>query len=271
MIIKKTLRLKVYSGISVDADNNVVFNWKSDSEDDTIHLVKQTSGIHSGDQLSYFYAYQYSNSALESDKKIVRTYLKNVDSTSELFSETIDEFVDNGVLHFDTNVGLSKFDVLVNTESSKHPSLTDVMTDHIIEHSENSYLIHVSLVKETYDHVTFDEDAAVSAMKANTRMSDAAIARTLRKNKEKFNDLKAAGKLFEMKRFLPPAFRSGFMNFLKFKTDEERELYSRLQGANVLVYDDFITSGTTVKEILRYLNSINPNNTLTVFVLVKQH
>lgn len=57
----------------------------------------------------------------------------------------------------------------------------------------------------------------------------------------------------------------------RFELDpEEKQIYLSLQGVNVLIFDDFLTSGVTVKEIIRYLKSFNENNTLTVFVLVKQ-
>lgn len=73
-----------------------------------------------------------------------------------------------------------------------------------------------------------------------------------------------------MKRFIPKAIRSGFYDFLKFKTEKERKVYEALQGVDVLVYDDFLTSDSTVKEIIRYLRAIHDENSLTVFVLIKQ-
>ena len=41
-------------------------------------------------------------------------------------------------------------------------------------------------------------------------------------------------------------------------------------GTEALICDDFITSGSTVREMERYLHSINPNVKMTVFVLVDQ-
>ena len=87
----------------------------------------------------------------------------------------------------------------------------------------------------------------------------------------KFNDLKKSGELFQITRFLPTAIRVGSTNYIKFASEVEKSVYMDLQNANVLIYDDFITSGSTVKEVMRYLKSINENNTLTVFILVKQH
>ena len=61
-----------------------------------------------------------------------------------------------------------------------------------------------------------------------------------------------------MKKILPSKIRPAFTNFLKFKTAEQKQIYEQLQNTEVLIYDDFLTSGSTVKEIIRYLKAINP-------------
>ena len=73
-----------------------------------------------------------------------------------------------------------------------------------------------------------------------------------------------------MKKFIPRQVREAFTDFLKFESKETEEVYHNLQGVDVLVFDDFLTSGSTIKEIIRYLKTINPSNTLTVFVLINQ-
>ena len=73
-----------------------------------------------------------------------------------------------------------------------------------------------------------------------------------------------------MKKFVPRQVREAFTDFLKFESKETEEVYRNLQGVDVLAFDDFLTSGSTVKEIIRYLGAINPNNKLTIFILVNQ-
>ena len=113
---------------------------------------------------------------------------------------------------------------------------------------ENIKILSLSfhLIKKIYKDIVFDEDkvrVALSKMgKANFE-----VGRTIRVILDK----------------------------LQFETDEDRILYQTLRGdensgCNVLVYNDFYISGSTVREIARYLHSINPLNTVTVFILVKQ-
>ena len=93
---------------------------------------------------------------------------------------------------------------------------------------------------------------------------------------DKFETLKASGKLFQMKRFVPKVIRDSFSDYLQFETDEDRILYQTLRGdensgCNVLVYNDFYISGSTVREIasiftlnqsIEYSDSIHISKTI---------
>lgn len=97
------------------------------------------------------------------------------------------------------------------------------------------------------------------------------IAIIINRIKSVFDEHKGSLELFEMKRFLPASIRKYFTNFLKFSTEEEAKAYKALQGVNVLIYDDLLTRGATLLEAKRCLTAINPSNTLTCYVLIKQH
>ena len=56
--------------------------------------------------------------------------------------------------------------------------------------------------------------------------------------------------------------------FLKFATDEEEQLCSRIHKQNILIVDDITTSGSTLNEVLRALRILNEDNKITLFSLV---
>ena len=62
--------------------------------------------------------------------------------------------------------------------------------------------------------------------------------------------------------------RPYIMNFLKFKSDEDKELCSIIRQQNVLVIDDVTTSGSTLNEVLRKLRILNEDNEITIFSLI---
>ena len=61
------------------------------------------------------------------------------------------------------------------------------------------------------------------------------------------------------------------MNFLRFESEEERELYTMIRQQNVLIIDDVTTSGSTLNEILRTLRILNEDNEITIFSLIGRH
>lgn len=121
--------------------------------------------------------------------------------------------------------------------------------------------------------VTFDENKALKALQKLNRYrddKDAALAK-VEQMKELFEEQKESGKLFKMKLYTPAPVREGFMDFLKFANETEQRIYEKLRkGIEVLICGDFVTSGSTIREMIRFLNSINPNTQISVFVLIDQ-
>ena len=54
------------------------------------------------------------------------------------------------------------------------------------------------------------------------------------------------------------------------ETERQKYIRSLLQGVNVLTFTDFGIDEARAAEVLRTLQAIHPDNTLTVFVLVKE-
>lgn len=262
-------KFKIFAGVTIGEDDNIDFNWTSDSSDDVVSLAEDTSGQFDSDGVRFVYGYEYAPNATGKDKKLFRTFLKTLPRTSDgLYSENIDEFVERAVLRLDERYSLQSFGATVHIESSTQPSLVDVMRGFLWEYLKNAD-IDFELVKEAYENVKFDSEKALQALidaGYSTGRAEKQVERVL----SRFEQFKEEGKLFQMKSFLPREIRGAFTDFLKFKTEHERKTYEALQGVNVLIFDDFMTSGTTVKEVIRYLRAIHDENTLTVFVLIKQ-
>lgn len=259
--MKETLSL--YEGVSIDAEGNVIFNFKKDNNNDIINLDSDVSGRFTEDDIRYVYGYKYNQNATKQQKKIFRDYIKSGKRTTN-----VDEFVEKAIIKLDVVQKLESFGALVSIKSSSYPSVVSIIGNYLHSYMNPPFLTF-ELVKQTYNDVIFDTDVAFkSLIKAGWDTVDAEDEVNFINNK--FNTLKQEGTLFQIKRFVPSEIRKGFSNFLKFKNDRQKLTYEKLQGVDVLIYDDFLTSGSTVKEIIRYLKSINSDNTLTVFVLVNQ-
>ena len=58
------------------------------------------------------------------------------------------------------------------------------------------------------------------------------------------------------------------MNFLRFATEQDKELCATIRKQNILVMDDVTTSGSTLNEVLRALRILNDDNEITIFSLI---
>ena len=186
-----------------------------------------------------------------------------------IFDEDVEDFVKNAVLKLDHFIPLDSIDAIVDITPSRKPALTDVIRQQLVYES-GTISREFSLVKKAYKDVQFDVEKAIDALR-KVGYTEQMIDREIRFTISKFNDLKESDELFQMKRFVPVELRTGFIDYIKFKTEDEKIVYKELQGVNVLIFDGFYTSGSTVKEVIRYLKAINNKNTLTIFILIKQH
>lgn len=267
----------INSGISIGENGEIKFNfsqnaqvkfdWSSDSLSDIVHLVGDTSGEFDDDGVRYIYGYEFTDSATITQKAVFRDHIKGRSDPGALRSEDVYKFAERAVLRLDKRYPLKDFKATVHIEPSQSPALVDVMSERLSGHMNNA-CINFKLVKETYDHVEFDPEKAAGALREGGR-SAYKTEHDIWFNLKRLEALKGSGELFKMDRFVPREIKKGFSGFLKFKTEEERKAYEALQGVNVLMFDDFMTSGTTAKEMIRCLRAIHDKNTLTVFVLMK--
>ncbi len=261
----KRYKRQIYAGAYIDNSGKLCINTSKDKMSRDIVLYNQnTSGITVIDGVPIVYGYQYNPKCELPRLQQFREQLKHPQNVNHL-----DEFVETGILRMSEQVSLDNFKVIIRVKPTRTPSVLDTMWLYLDYHS-NSKFISLQLIKDTYDNVTFDYDRAVAALRRRN-YDDDDIAIIINRIKSVFDEHKGSLELFEMKRFLPASIRKYFTNFLKFSTEEESQAYRALQGVNVLIYDDLLTSGATLLEAKRYLTAINPSNTLTCYVLIKQH
>lgn len=262
-------------GIRKDESNHYVFDHSTDFDTDIIFLCKNTSGVKTKGNLTYYYGYEFNPKATRKQQEDFRNDIKHKFHDSDIFySVDADRFVRDGIYRMDELKRLSDFGVAISTASFYgEKTLTGLMCQICWDEMPDRVpCCNLQLIKKMCKDVTFDEERAREALMStekyrNKRDVDAAIKNL----KAQFEAEKRRGGLFKIKLYKPVIGRSGFIDFLKFPTQAHQKLYETLkEGTEVLVCEDFITSGSTVNEIIRFLNSINPNNKISVFVLINQ-
>lgn len=270
-------RIRFIEGVRKAWDKeHFVFDKQSDLPKDIIFLCSDNSGHKVTDNLTYYYGYEFNRKCPDPEIKEFRNAIKHyIGNKSVFYSRDTEDFVYDGLFRMDALKSINDFTVFVSTANSyNEKTLTGLMCQICEEHiDDDTDILNIRLIKKMCEDVTFDEDKAYKALKATRRYRDdeEGIKEAIAKIKETFEEQKLKGKLFKMKLYRPVVARYGFSDFLKFANETEQRIYEKLKsGTEVLICEDFITSGSTVNYIIEFLNSFNPNTKISVFVLVNQ-
>ena len=269
------MKLDIYERVRKDDTNHYIFDRKSDFDKDIIFLCKNTSGAKKRENLTYYYGFEFNPKATRKQQEDFRNAIKHDFHNSDIFySEDADRFVRDGIYHMDELKSLSDFGAVISTASYYgEKTLTGLMCQICWdEMPDRVQCCNLQLIKKMCRDVTFDEERAREALMKTDRYRNKKDADDAIKSiKHQFEQEKRKNGLFKMKLYKPVIGRSGFIDFLKFASPQHQKLYETLKdGTEVLICEDFITSGSTVNEIIRFLNTINPNNKISVFVLINQ-
>ncbi|MCM1222056.1 MAG: phosphoribosyltransferase [Lachnospiraceae bacterium] len=274
--MKRYIRNKsIYCGVQWDNKGYPVFNYNSDEADsDIIFLHETTSGSYNDDGVRYIYGYRYNPQSRNDERKNFRNYIKNAPQNLRHLDDVM-EFIDNGVNSIENYARFADFGVLTYVKPSNKDALVNKIKYNLLDKIDCG-CINLELIKRLCKDVKLNlEKIEMILRKAKNRnsrklYSEDEIEDILHNIEQTYDKMVSNGSVFTMKRFVPRCIRDSFEDFLIFKTEDDRDLYESLQGVDVLLIDDFMTSGTTVKDAIRCLRSVHDKNRLTVFVLVKQ-
>lgn len=266
----------IIEGVRQNKDGSYEFDKKNDLNTDIVNLVTDTSGYKTIDGIVFTYGYTFNKNAGRLDIKKFRDCIKHELNNTEVFmQEDIFDFVEDGILSLDKYKDLENFHVLVSVKpSDSNNSLFGIMKQVFSDYGYSDF-IDIELLKRMCTEVEFDRkkahDAILRQREIENKKYSKSIDQWLDEIEKQFELQKKKGNIFKVKLYKPIVARCGFSNFVKFKTKEDEQVYKELEsGTDVLIMDDFLTSGSTIKEIVRYLNMVNDKNNITAFTLINQ-
>lgn len=249
--------MKLIEGVKYNKESDHFdFIWTQDSPEDLINLKLQKYNklLSTKDGNSIYYAYKFN---LDADKKLVDDLKKSIKYVDNKVSESdVDLMISKSVNSFNALVPISSFDVIVTPKSTS--KVLDLLKNFLQAKAGSNTLVSSDVfIKNTIDNVQFDEEK-LSKLKPEDRVKIEKILRTVF-SKEDYKI-----------RSLSPRYRKFVLNFMKFNTDLEKRIMNRLVGGKVLVIDDILTEGTTIKNIVALLNSINSKEVISFVLLASK-
>lgn len=251
-----------------DAEKEFVFDFEHDGAEDIVSLTGNDYQVEAFGKC-FYYGYEFSDQV---DGPVRSAFIKYVNFTQDL-QETPDltHFIKKAIDNLDKQINLYDYDLVVMPESSS--KVNQYMLRYIYRFAQPT-LRKMELVKSLPASISFDMDAYEQSY-LNDVLENGRPRYTEAQKEEAKKSINDMLDLIHQKDYFTIAkdvkksrFRPYMMNFLRYATNEDKELCSKIRQQNVLVIDDVTTSGSTLNEVLRTLRILNEDNDIRIFSLI---
>jgi hypothetical protein len=253
----------IFEGVSYNSEkDNFQFNFKNDTQQDIVFLKYNPKTIINKGSIAKttaYYGYKINPSFKE--EKIKQDFLQSLKnlSTNKISLQDYELLLTKAVVGLNRVVPINEFDIIIIPESSS-PLVYDLAL-RVKNKAPNTVLAKDALVKNALDNIHIDYDKYLSTAKDEKDKE--------KRKKQLEVDFKRATEsgTFKIKKVFTQR-RGLFSNYLVVNSEAHRAIFNKIQGGKVLLIDDIITSGATIKEMLREIGSYAPEE-IIIFSLIK--
>lgn len=251
----------ILEGITYDSDSDSFnIDFKHDNKTDLVALTYASKMVVKKSTLYKIIIYYAYNLNVKHIDKEIRDKLTNLFKYQQgITPDQFDLLLNKAAIKFNNIIPISNYDIII-APSSKSNLLKQLLSK-IKAKSANTLLADNVLVKNAIDNIKVDIPKYISTAK-----DDKDKQKRIKQLNAFFKSSTKSGE-FKIKEVLPQ-FRKFFSNFLIFKSDTDRQIYNAIANGNILLVDDIKTSGETLKEMLRNINTYLPKS-VTIFIFFR--
>lgn len=256
-------------GVTYDANKgNFVFVFSNDEINDSVSLRQSIHQINAFGRC-YYYSYEFDPDV---DSSIRTQFIKHI-KFEENFQQSKDFslLLNNAIGALDQNVNLTTFKAFVYPKSLSEINRR-LMAN--IARISSPDIIEMEMVKELPQNIQFDYDRfQVEVLDSKLpngqlRFAPAAQQETLCSIKEIMDAIHQKDYFSIARDVKKSKYRNYIKNFYKFPNKTQEHQYQFLTNSNVLLFDDIVTSGTTIYHLLNCLRCINDSNNIIIYSLI---
>ena len=256
-------------GVTFDnKEQRFVFDFEHDGKDDIVSLTGDGYQVEAFGRC-FYYGYEFSDQV---DGCVRSAFIKHVKFSEDLQnSPDLTHFIKKAVDNLNRRINLYDYNLVVMPESSS--KVNQYMLRYIYRFAQ-PMLRKMELVKALPASISFDMDAYEQSY-LNDVLENGRPRYTQAQKDEVKQTIEKMLDLIHQKDYFTIAkdvrksrFRPYIMNFLRFQTEEDKELCATIRKQNILVIDDVTTSGSTLNEVLRVLRILNEENEVAIFSLI---
>ncbi len=256
-------------GVTFDnSEERFVFDFEHDGTDDIVSLTGEGYQVEAFGKC-FYYGYEFSDQV---DGNVRSAFIKHVKFTDDLQNNPdLTQFIKKAIDQLNRRINLYDYNLVVMPESSSR--VNQYMLRYIYRFAQ-PLLRKMELVKSLPASISFDMDAYEQSY-LNDVLENGRPRYTQAQKEEVKQSIRKMLDLIHQKDYFTIArdvrksrFRPYMMNFLRFASEQDKELCATIRKQNILVIDDVTTSGSTLNEILRVLRILNEDNKVSIFSLI---
>lgn len=256
-------------GVTFDnKEHRFVFDFEHDGTDDIVSLTGDGYQVEAFGRC-FYYGYEFSEQV---DGNVRSAFIKHVKFTADLQNNPdLTTFIKKAIDQLNRRINLYDYNLVVMPESLSR--VNQYMLRYIYRFAQ-PMLRKMELVKSLPANISFDMDAFQQSylddvLENGRPRYTQAQKDEVKQSIAKMLDLIHQKDYFTIARDVKKSrFRPYMMNFLRFATEQDKELCTTIRKQNILVMDDVTTSGSTLNEVLRTLRILNDDNEITIFSLI---
>lgn len=256
-------------GIKYDnEEKRFVFDFQYDGVGDIISLTSHGYQVQAFGKC-FYYGYEFSDDV---DGNIRSAFIKYLKFPLLLKDEpNLTQFIQKAIDDLNDKIDLYDYDLVVMPQSSS--KVNQYMLRYIYRFAQPS-LHYMELVKSLPENISFDiagyEHQYLDDVLENgrPRYTEAQKEDAKTKVKEMMDLIHKKDYFTIAKDVKKSRMRPYITHFLRFQSEEDKELVASIRKNNILIVDDISTSGSTLNEILRSLRILNEDNNITIFSLL---
>ena len=251
-----------------DSEKKFVFDFEHDGAEDIVSLTGDGYQVEAFGKC-FYYGYEFSEQVESSVRTAFIKYVKFTESLQ--YTPDLTNFIKKAIDNLHKKINLYNYDLVIMPESKSN--VNKYMLRYIYRFAQPT-LYKMTLIKALPSNISFDMKAYEEQYLDD--VLENGVPRYRPEQKEQaMSSINAMLEMIHQKDYFTIAkdvkksrLRPYIMNFLRFESEEERELCTMIRQQNVLVIDDVTTSGSTLNEILRTLRILNEDNEITIFSLI---
>ena len=264
-MIKKT-KYMLDEGVMRSFSSRFTFDFDNDNGKEDI--IKLTGKLKSSKVFNntYFFQYEFEKdmpSKTRSD--FIHTLKFEPDNLSG--KAVVSRFIDNALSNLNRAINLATVDIVIYPQSSS--TLTKDIVDKIDYFTDADRYTKIEAVKRSIDEIDFNWEK-FDKYCSNKDIPDNVKAIMRSKMQKMLDEIHKLDYFSIAKNIKDQKYKKFLKTVYKFYDDKTINLLQTIQDKKILIIDDIFTSGTTIEQILKAYQMLDPDdsNVVTVFTLI---